>query len=62
MIHGIAHESSVSFVAVLLAIRALRKGFDSASVLLRHRLAELPRDARLPDRGGAELFPGHAQR
>jgi hypothetical protein len=24
------HESSVSFVAVLLALRALRKGFDSA--------------------------------
>lgn len=30
MVHGIVHESSVSFVAVLLAIRALRKGFDSA--------------------------------
>lgn len=29
MVHGIAHESSVSFVAILQAIRALRKGFDS---------------------------------
>lgn len=29
MIHGIAHESSVSFVACLQALRALRKGFDS---------------------------------
>ncbi len=29
MIHGIAHESSVSFVACLQALRAQRKGFDS---------------------------------
>jgi len=29
MVHGIAHESSVSFVAVLQAIRAKRKGFES---------------------------------
>src|ERR1700682_5041748 len=28
-IHGIAHESSVSFVAILQATRALRKGFES---------------------------------
>jgi len=30
MVHGIVHGSSVSFVAVLLAIRAQRKGFESA--------------------------------
>ena len=30
LVHGIAHESSVSFVAILQATRALRKGFDSA--------------------------------
>ena len=30
MVHGIAHESSVSFVAILQATRALRKGFESA--------------------------------
>jgi uncharacterized repeat protein (TIGR04044 family) len=30
LIHGIPHESSVSFVAVLQATRALRKGFESA--------------------------------
>ncbi len=30
LIHGIAHESSVSFVAVLQATRALRKGFETA--------------------------------
>ncbi|MCW2868422.1 MAG: sulfur reduction protein DsrE [Marmoricola sp.] len=29
LVHGIPHESSVSFVAVLQATRALRKGFDS---------------------------------
>src|SRR3954454_16849411 len=30
LVHGIPHESSVSFVAVLQATRALRKGFESA--------------------------------
>ncbi|MQY17394.1 MSMEG_0572/Sll0783 family nitrogen starvation response protein [Nocardia macrotermitis] len=30
LVHGIAHESSVAFVAVLQATRALRKGFESA--------------------------------
>jgi uncharacterized repeat protein (TIGR04044 family) len=30
LVHGIAHESSVSFVACLQATRALRKGFESA--------------------------------
>jgi len=30
LIHGIPHESSVSFVAILQATRALRKGFESA--------------------------------
>lgn len=30
MVHGIAHESSASFVAVLQATRALRKGYESA--------------------------------
>ncbi|MCM3523331.1 MSMEG_0572/Sll0783 family nitrogen starvation response protein, partial [Curtobacterium sp. P97] len=29
LVHGIAHESSVSFVACLQALRALRKGFES---------------------------------
>jgi uncharacterized repeat protein (TIGR04044 family) len=29
LVHGIAHESSVSFVAILQAIRALRKGYES---------------------------------
>ena len=30
LVHGIPHESSVSFVAVLQATRALRKGFEAA--------------------------------
>lgn len=30
LIHGVPHESSVSFVAILQATRALRKGFESA--------------------------------
>src|ERR1700681_2903341 len=30
LVHGIAHESSVSFVAILQATRAQRKGFESA--------------------------------
>ena len=29
LVHGIPHESSVSFVAVLQTTRALRKGFDA---------------------------------
>lgn len=31
LIHGIAHESSVSFVAMLQATRALRKGYESVA-------------------------------
>ena len=57
MVHGIVHESSVSFVAVLLAIRALKKGFDSA--LYFFGIGSLN---CLATRGfptvGAELFPG----
>ncbi len=30
LVHGIAHESSVAFVAMLQATRALRKGFESS--------------------------------
>jgi uncharacterized repeat protein (TIGR04044 family) len=31
LIHGIAHESSVAFVAMLQATRALRKGYESVA-------------------------------
>ncbi|EHL78023.1 MSMEG_0572/Sll0783 family nitrogen starvation response protein [Bacillus smithii] len=30
LVHGIAHESSLSYIAVLQAIRAQRKGFETA--------------------------------
>jgi uncharacterized repeat protein (TIGR04044 family) len=30
IVHGIAHESSLSYVSILQAIRAQRKGFDTA--------------------------------
>ncbi|MFB3160069.1 MSMEG_0572/Sll0783 family nitrogen starvation response protein [Neobacillus sp. 179-J 1A1 HS] len=30
LVHGVAHESSLSYVAVLQAIRAQRKGFETA--------------------------------
>jgi uncharacterized repeat protein (TIGR04044 family) len=30
LVHDVAHESSVSFVAIMQATRALRKGFESA--------------------------------
>ena len=35
LVHGIAHESSVSFVAVLQATRALRKGFRVKEIPIR---------------------------
>jgi uncharacterized repeat protein (TIGR04044 family) len=33
LVHGIAHESSLSYVAILQAIRAQRKGFETAIYL-----------------------------
>jgi uncharacterized repeat protein (TIGR04044 family) len=57
LVHGIAHESSVSLVAVLQAIRAQRKGFDTA--LYFFGIGSLN---ALATRGfptiGAEIFPG----
>ncbi|MTD44438.1 MSMEG_0572 family nitrogen starvation response protein [Conexibacter sp. W3-3-2] len=57
LVHGIVHESSVSFVAVLQAIRAQKKGFDSA--LYFYGIGSLN---CLATRGfptvGNELFPG----
>ena len=56
-VHGITHESSVSLVAVLMAIRAQRKGFDSAlyffgvGALNAHATRGMPTI-------GAEIFPG----
>ena len=57
LVHGLVHESSVSFVAVLQAIRAQKKGFDSA--LYFYGIGSLN---CLATRGfptiGNELFPG----
>lgn len=56
-VHGITHESSVSLVAVLMAIRAQRKGFDST--LYFFGIGSLN---ALATRGvptiGDEIFPG----
>ena len=50
LVHGIAHESSVSFVAVLQATRAAQ-GFRDRDLLLRPGVAELPGHPRLPHHG-----------
>lgn len=57
MVHGIAHESSVSLVAVLLAVRALRKGFDSALYFFGIGSLNCLHTRGLPT-VGAEVFPG----
>ena len=57
MVHGIAGESSVSFVAVLLGIRALRKGFDSALYFFGIGSLNCLATRGFPTIGN-ELFPG----
>src|ERR1700721_2377778 len=57
MVHGIFHESSVSFVAVLLAIRALRKGFESALYFFGIGSLNCLATRGFPTVGN-ELFPG----
>ena len=57
MVHGIAHESSVSFVAVLLGLRALRKGFDSALYFFGIGALNCLATRGFPTIGN-ELFPG----
>ena len=57
MVHGIVHESSVSFVAVLLAIRAQRKGFDSALYFFGIGALNCLATRGFPDIG-SEIFPG----
>ncbi len=57
MVHGLVHESSVSFVAVLMAIRAQKKGYGHHPAVLRvlvtdSELGEDPRDVLL-DGGGS---------
>jgi uncharacterized repeat protein (TIGR04044 family) len=57
MVHGIVHESSVSFVAVLLALRALRKGFDSSLYFFGIGSLNCLATRGFPD-VGSEIFPG----
>jgi len=57
MVHGIVHESSASFVAVLLAIRAQRKGFDCALYFFGIGALNCLATRGFPDIG-SEIFPG----
>jgi uncharacterized repeat protein (TIGR04044 family) len=57
LVHGIAHESSVSFVACLQATRALRKGFESA-IYFYGTGAMNCMDTRGFPTTGDEAFPG----
>jgi uncharacterized repeat protein (TIGR04044 family) len=57
MVHGITHESSVSLVAVLLALRAKRKGFDSALYFFGIGALNCLATRGLPNIGD-EVFPG----
>ena len=55
--HGIAHESSVSFVAILQATRALRKGFESALYFYGPGAMNCIANRGFPTTGDA-AFPG----
>ncbi|HET9073853.1 MAG TPA: MSMEG_0572/Sll0783 family nitrogen starvation response protein [Solirubrobacteraceae bacterium] len=57
MVHGIVHESSVSFVAVLLGLRAIRKGFDSSLYFFGIGALNCLATRGFPT-VGHELFPG----
>ena len=57
LVHGITNESSVSLVAVLMAIRALRKGFESALYFYGIGALNCVETRGFPH-VGEELFPG----
>jgi len=57
LIHGIPHESSVSFVAILQATRALRKGFESAIYFYGPGTLAVAANRGFPTTGDAG-FPG----
>src|ERR1700682_2675735 len=57
LVHGIAHESSVSFVAILQATRALRKGFESAIYFYGPGSINCIANRGFPTTGNA-AFPG----
>ena len=57
LVHGITHESSVSLVAVLMAIRAQKKGFDSALYFFGIGALNCLATRGVPTIGD-EIFPG----
>jgi len=57
MVHGLVHESSVSFVAVLMGIRAQKKGFDAALYFFGIGALNCLQTRGFPTVGN-ELFPG----
>jgi uncharacterized repeat protein (TIGR04044 family) len=57
LVHGLVHESSVSFVAVLLALRAQKKGFESALYFFGIGALNCLATRGLPNIGD-EIFPG----
>lgn len=57
MVHGIAGESSVSLVAVLLALRAQRKGYESALYFFGIGALNCLNTRGIP-KVGDEAFPG----
>jgi uncharacterized repeat protein (TIGR04044 family) len=57
LVHGIAHESSVSLVAVLQGIRSLKKGFDTALYFFGIGSLNCLQTRGFPT-VGAEIFPG----
>ena len=57
MVHGIANESSVSLVSVLLGIRALRKGFETALYFFGIGALNCIHNRGIPNIGD-EIFPG----
>jgi len=56
-VHGITHESSVSLVAVLMGIRAVKKGFDSTLYFFGIGSLNCLATRGVPTIG-AEIFPG----
>src|SRR3978361_802341 len=57
LVHGIAHESSVRFVAILQATRALRTGFESALYFYGPGSMTCSANRGFPTTGDA-AFPG----
>ena len=57
LVHGLVHESSVSFVAVLQGIRALKKGYETALYFYGIGALNCLQNRGFPTIGD-EIFPG----